>query len=104
MRSSLWQNQLGTGYIANALRWAHAADPAASCTSTTTTARRNIRIPMPASSTELTQQSTDYKTASENCLGVPRCAGITVWGITDKYSWVPGTFNGYGAALPYSES
>ncbi|MEV1065089.1 endo-1,4-beta-xylanase [Streptomyces sp. NPDC050263] len=27
MRSSLWQDRLGTGYIANALRWAHTADP-----------------------------------------------------------------------------
>jgi hypothetical protein len=30
MRGSLWQNKLGTGHIANALRWAHAADPSAS--------------------------------------------------------------------------
>ncbi|WP_033328785.1 endo-1,4-beta-xylanase [Streptomyces yerevanensis] len=163
MRSSLWQNKLGTGYIANALRWAHAADPTAKLyindynieadnaksdalyalakqllsdgvplhgigfqshfvvgqvpSSMKANLKRfsdlglevsitelDIRIPTPASSTELAQQSTDYKTASENCLGVPRCAGITVWGITDKYSWVPGTFNGYGAALPYNES
>ncbi|MFF7311494.1 endo-1,4-beta-xylanase [Streptomyces sp. NPDC008137] len=64
----------------------------------------DVRIPLPASSAELAQQSTDYKTATENCLGVPRCAGVTVWGITDEYSWVPGTFSGYGAALPYSET
>ncbi|WP_323377649.1 hypothetical protein [Streptomyces cyaneochromogenes] len=23
--------------------------------------------------------------------------------LADKYSWVPGTFSGYGAALPYNE-
>ncbi|MFD8722061.1 endo-1,4-beta-xylanase [Streptomyces sp. NPDC059629] len=28
-RSTLWYNSLGSGYIANALTWAHAADPAA---------------------------------------------------------------------------
>ncbi|WP_435281817.1 endo-1,4-beta-xylanase [Streptomyces koelreuteriae] len=162
-RNSLWQSKLGSGYIANALRWAHAADPNAKLyindynieadnaksdglynlarqllaqgvplhgigfqahfvvgqlpSSMKANLKRfsdlglevsitelDVRIPLPASSAELAQQSTDYKTATENCLGVPRCAGVTVWGLTDKYSWVPGTFNGYGAALPYNES
>ncbi|MFF4500907.1 endo-1,4-beta-xylanase [Streptomyces sp. NPDC001401] len=163
MRSSLWQNKLGTGYIANALKWAHAADPAAKLyindynieadnaksdalyalakklrangvplngigfqshfvvggvpSSMKANLKRfsdlglevsvtelDVRIPLPASAAELAQQSADYKRASENCLGVARCAGITVWGVSDKYSWVPGTFGGYGAALPYNES
>ncbi|MGW2521759.1 endo-1,4-beta-xylanase [Streptomyces sp. NPDC001617] len=163
MRGSLWQTKLGTGYIASALKWAHAADPAAKLyindyniegtgaksnalyalakqllangvplngigfqshfvvggvpSSMKANLKRfsdlglevsvtelDIRIPLPASAAELAQQSTDYKTASENCLGVARCAGITTWGITDKYSWVPGTFSGYGAALPYDEN
>ena len=161
MRSSLWQDKLGTVYIANALKWAHAADPAAKLyindysieaagaksDALYALAKRllaqgvplngigfqshfvvgqvpptmkanlkrfsdlglevsvtelDIRIPLPASSAELAQQSADYKTASENCLGVAHCAGVTVWGLTDKYSWIPGTFNGYGAALPYN--
>ncbi|MGW6903579.1 endo-1,4-beta-xylanase [Streptomyces sp. NPDC054940] len=163
MRSSLWQDKLGTGHIAGALRWAHAADPNAKLyindynieadnaksdalynlakqllaqgvplhgigfqshfvvgqlpSSMKANLKRfsdlglevsvtelDVRVPLPASTAELAQQSTDYKTASENCLGVPRCAGVTVWGLTDKYSWVPGTFSGYGAALPYNES
>ncbi|WP_329544866.1 endo-1,4-beta-xylanase [Streptomyces sp. NBC_01356] len=163
MRSSLWQDKLGTGYIANALRWAHAADPAAKLYindynieadnaksdalyalakqllaegvplngigfqshfvvgQVPSTMKANlkrfsdlglevsvteldIRIPLPASAAELAQQSADYKLASENCLGVARCAGVTVWGVTDKYSWIPGTFSGFGAALPYNES
>ncbi|MGI5429500.1 endo-1,4-beta-xylanase [Streptomyces sp. CA-179760] len=163
MRNSLWQGKLGSGYVANALRWGHAADPSpklyindynieadnAKSDGLYNLARQllaqgvplhgigfqahfvvgrlpssmkanlkrfsdlglevsitelDVRIPMPASSAELAQQSTDYKTATENCLGVPRCAGVTVWGITDKYSWVPGTFSGYGAALPYNGS
>ncbi|MFF2514068.1 endo-1,4-beta-xylanase [Streptomyces sp. NPDC058086] len=24
-----------------------------------------------------------------------------MWGVSDKYSWIPGAFSGYGAALPY---
>ncbi|WP_238431863.1 endo-1,4-beta-xylanase [Streptomyces cavernae] len=63
----------------------------------------DVRVQLPASAAELRQQSADHKTASENCLGVPHCAGVTVWGLTDKHSWIPGTFNGYGAALPYDE-
>ena len=35
------------------------------------------------------------------CLAVTACAGITIWGFTDKYSWVPDTFPGQGAALIY---
>lgn len=162
MRGSLWQTKLGTGHIANSLRWAHAADPAAKLYindynieadnaksdalyalakqllaqgvplhgigfqshfvvgGVPSTMKANlkrfsdlglevsvteldIRIPLPASAAELAQQSADYKLASENCLGVARCAGVTLWGVTDKYSWVPSTFSGYGAALPYNE-
>ena len=36
-----------------------------------------------------------------DCLGVTRCIGITVWGIDDESSWVPYTFPGEGAPLLY---
>lgn len=32
-------------------------------------------------------QATSYANAVNACLAVSRCTGITVWGITDKYSW-----------------
>ena len=32
-------------------------------------------------------QATSYANVVKACLAVTRCAGITVWGITDKYSW-----------------
>ncbi len=32
-------------------------------------------------------QADVYRTVTEACLAVERCTGITVWGITDKYSW-----------------
>jgi hypothetical protein len=38
------------------------------------------------------------------CLAVSRCNDITVWGIPDKYSWVPGTFSGYGAPLLFDDN
>ncbi|MBZ4020571.1 endo-1,4-beta-xylanase [Streptomyces purpurogeneiscleroticus] len=32
-------------------------------------------------------QATSYGNVVKACLAVSRCTGITVWGITDKYSW-----------------
>lgn len=32
-------------------------------------------------------QATSYSNVTKACLAVTRCTGITVWGVTDKYSW-----------------
>ncbi|MFC7328705.1 endo-1,4-beta-xylanase [Marinactinospora rubrisoli] len=63
----------------------------------------DIRIPMPADAAEIQQQAREYESVLAACLAVSRCTGVTVWGITDRHSWIPGTFPGYGAALPYDE-
>ena len=34
-----------------------------------------------------TSQANTYKQVVQACMAVSRCTGITVWGITDKYSW-----------------
>ena len=34
-----------------------------------------------------TSQANSYRSVVNACLAVPRCTGITVWGVTDKYSW-----------------
>ncbi|MDO0924287.1 endo-1,4-beta-xylanase [Streptomyces sp. TG1A-8] len=34
-----------------------------------------------------TAQATNYSNVVRACLAVSRCTGLTVWGITDKYSW-----------------
>ncbi|MEU3859096.1 endo-1,4-beta-xylanase [Streptomyces sp. NPDC028722] len=162
-RSDLWYNGLGPGYIANALTWAHAADPDAklyindynvegvNAKSTAlydlvkslkaqgvpiggvglqahlilgqvpSTLQQNIqrfadlgvdvaiteldvRMQLPADSTELAQQAADFKSVVAACTAVTCCANVTVWGFTDADSWVPGTFPGYGAATPYDEN
>ena len=47
---------------------------------------------------QLDRQATDYRRALEACLGVERCTSFTIWGFTDRYSWVPVFFSGQGFA------
>ncbi|KAI1373070.1 glycoside hydrolase superfamily [Hypoxylon crocopeplum] len=59
---------------------------------------------LPASSSGLQQQATDYATVTKACLAVNACVGITIWDYTDRYSWIPSVFNGAGAALLWDEN
>ena len=45
-------------------------------------------------------QSQIYENVIKTCLKYPLCNSIQVWGVTDKYSWIPGAFTGFGSALP----
>lgn len=57
---------------------------------------------LPASDSALATQANNYAAVVGSCLDVERCVGITVWGFTDKYSWIPETFPGQGDALLYN--
>lgn len=59
---------------------------------------------LPASADALVRQGNDYANVVGSCLDVDRCVGVTVWGFTDKYSWIPQTFSGQGDALLYDAS
>ncbi|MGW1027042.1 endo-1,4-beta-xylanase [Streptomyces sp. NPDC002577] len=158
LRNSIWLQQLGPDYIADAFRWAHEADPKAKLfvndynvegVNAKSTAYYNlvkellaegvpvqgfgiqghlgvqygfpgdvaanlqrfadlgletaftevdIRMVMPADDTKLAKQADYYRGLLDACLGATSCKSFTVWGYTDKYSWVPGTFSGQGAA------
>ena len=37
------------------------------------------------------------------CLEDPRCTAIQTWGFTDKYSWIPRSSKGFGAALEFDQ-
>ncbi|MFD3653525.1 endo-1,4-beta-xylanase [Streptomyces sp. NPDC058620] len=157
-RDSLWLRELGPSYVADAFRWAHAADPGATlflndynveginAKSTAyydlarellaegvpvqglgiqghldiqygfpTDVRANlerfaalgletaftevdVRMTLPADAPDLARQADDYRRLLAACLAVRSCTSFTVWGFTDKYSWVPGVFDGQGAA------
>ncbi|KAJ5662577.1 uncharacterized protein N7477_010193 [Penicillium maclennaniae] len=64
----------------------------------------DIRMTLPSTSALLSQQSTDYANTVGACMETNRCVGITIWDWTDKYSWVPSTFPGQGAACPWDEN
>ena len=63
----------------------------------------DIRMTLPSTPALLAQQKTDYTTVISSCQAVDGCVGVTVWDWTDKYSWVPSTFSGQGAACPWDE-
>lgn len=156
-RDTIWLRALGPGYVADAFRWAHEADPDAllfyndfdieavnaksdgvydlvrelkrqdvpihgvgvqahcSVESPPTTPAENlgrfdalglhtaltevdVRMAMPSDPVKLQAQANVYRSLLRACLLTPRCLSFTVWGYTDKYSWVPGWFEGAGAA------
>lgn len=61
----------------------------------------DVRLQLPATSASLAQQATVYQNVLDRCLRQPACQAFQFWGFSDKYSWVPNTFPGYGAALIY---
>ncbi len=57
-----------------------------------------------ASAADLQSQAATYQRVTTVCLQNPGCTAIQTWGFTDKYSWIPGFFSGFGAALPFDAS
>jgi endo-1,4-beta-xylanase len=163
LRDDFWLQNLGPGYIADAFRWAHRADPKAILfyndynieginaksdrvlalvrqlqkkgvpiqgvgvqghLSTeydlpndmqanlhrfgkrglrTAVTEADVRITLPVSPAERLAQSAGYSYMLQSCLLERSCISFTVWGFTDKYSWVPATFPGEGSANIYTE-
>jgi endo-1,4-beta-xylanase len=58
----------------------------------------DVRMPLPTDVFKLQSQAQGYHSLLEPCLLTRGCDSFTVWGYTDKYSWVPGFFDGQGAA------
>ncbi|MEO3871161.1 endo-1,4-beta-xylanase [Nonomuraea sp. B12E4] len=164
MRQSLWLTHLGPGYIADAFRWAHRADPHAKLfindynlewnapkIETTLSIVKDlqargvpihgigfqghlgiqydypgdwanvmrrfadlglevaiteldVRMVLPVTEEKLATQADYYRRALTDCLSVEACRELTVWGFTDRHSWVPGWFEGEGSACLLDEN
>jgi endo-1,4-beta-xylanase len=63
----------------------------------------DVRSILPIDNVKLQAQAAGYSLLMQSCLLVPSCISYTVWGFTDKYQWVPGTFPGQGSAALYDE-
>ncbi len=59
----------------------------------------DVRIPIPATDAGLVQQAVVYRDVLDACLAEDGCTGLLTWGLTDRHSWVPSSFEGYGSAL-----
>jgi endo-1,4-beta-xylanase len=64
----------------------------------------DVRFPTPLSQTDLQTQATIYGNVLNRCLAQPACKALQVWGIPDKYSWVPSVFPGQGGALIFDDN
>lgn len=166
LRNTFWLANLGPGYIADAFRWAHEADPTvtlylndynveginaksdayyalvqqlladgvpvrgfgaqghldvrfgnytafqvaenlnrfADLGLETSLTEVDVRMNLPPDATKLNAQTQAYGALLLGCLVAKHCVMFTVWGYTDKYSWVPGFFTGQGAANLLTET
>ena len=64
----------------------------------------DVRMPLPADSGKLARQADYFGRLLASCLAVDRCVSFTVWGFDDSHSWVPGAFQGQGAATLLDEA
>jgi endo-1,4-beta-xylanase len=68
----------------------------------------DVRMDLPESGEptreQLRQQADYYRQALSACLAVEECNSFTIWGFTDKYSWVPVFFEGEGSATVMTEN
>lgn len=59
----------------------------------------DVRVSLPMTPERLEKQAACYAALLELCLSEPACTAFVTWGFTDRYSWVPRFFEGYGDAL-----
>jgi endo-1,4-beta-xylanase len=63
----------------------------------------DVRMPLPPTGQKLQKQAEIYRDYLSACLSLGSCKAFLTWGLTDKYSWIPGRYAGMGAALPFDE-
>jgi endo-1,4-beta-xylanase len=58
----------------------------------------DVRLPKDATEADLEAQARAYARIVRTCRSVPRCRGITVWGVSDADSWIPEFYPDFGHA------
>ncbi|KAH3955380.1 beta-xylanase [Parastagonospora nodorum] len=110
----------GVGYQAHLTSEATPSNPGAAPGLSTLTAalRSTADLGVKVAYTELDVRKNDNSTSEAStaaqvavwnncakaCLAVKECIGMTVWGVSDKYSWIPGVFKGEGAGLLWDDN
>ncbi len=61
----------------------------------------DVRVSVPSTNASLNSQAQNYHDVIATCIQNKGCELVTMWGFTDKDSWVPNTFPGQGDALPW---
>ncbi len=64
----------------------------------------DVRIAVPPSQSALDTQASIYQGLLTACLQNPKVTAFLTWGLDDGHSWIPNTFPGYGAGLPFDAS
>jgi len=64
----------------------------------------DVRIKLPVSKEKLSEQARIYGEIFKVYLDAENCTAFVMWGFTDRYSWIPSFFSGYGAALIFDGS
>jgi endo-1,4-beta-xylanase len=64
----------------------------------------DVRIKSPVTEKKLKNQAEIYAQLIKIALSFDKVNNITMWGISDAYSWVPGVFTGYGSALLFDDN
>ena len=59
----------------------------------------DVKLRGEPSQADLDAQAVAYRRIVRACVAVPRCRGITFWGVDDADSWIPQFFPGSGSAL-----
>lgn len=63
----------------------------------------DVRLPVPASASDLAAQATVYKNVASACLANSNCTALLTWGVSDANSWIPAAYPGFGAALLFDQ-
>jgi len=64
----------------------------------------DVRMPLLSTAAQSQTQGQNYRDVVSTCFGFAACDVVVMWGFTDKESWIPSAFPGWGAALIFDSS